>query len=123
MVCTGARSEKEAKRAVLKIIQELKENGLLDIVKPEVEIVNIVASIDLGGNVDIENSAQSLDRVMYEPEQFPGLIYRMDEPKVVMLLFTTGKTVCTGARKEEDVAKAANVLKEVLESKGLISYE
>ncbi len=123
MVCTGARSEKESRRAIFKIIQELKGKGVSIIEKPEVKIVNIVASIDLGGKVDIENSAKSLDKTMYEPEQFPGLIYRMDEPKVVVLLFITGKTVCTGARKEEDVAKAANTLKEVLESKGLISYE
>ncbi len=91
--------------------------------KPDVEIVNIVASIDLGGILDIETTAESLDRVMYEPEQFPGLIYRMEEPKVVMLLFTTGKTVCTQARREEDVARAGNQLKKILETKGLISYK
>jgi len=47
---------------------------------------------------------------MYEPEQFPGLIYRMNQPKVVLLLFASGKFVCTGARKEEQVHEAVNNL-------------
>jgi len=59
---------------------------------------------------------------MYEPEQFPGLIYRMDEPKVVILLFASGKLVCTGAKKEEDVYLAVNKLHEDLERKELIFY-
>ncbi len=122
MICTGARSEKQAKRAILRIIKELKERGLMSIEKPEVKIVNIVASIDLGGRVDLEDSAETLERIIYEPEQFPGLIYRMEDPKVVMLLFSSGKSVCTGARKEEDVAKAGSMLQKILESKGLIAY-
>jgi transcription initiation factor TFIID TATA-box-binding protein len=60
---------------------------------------------------------------MYEPEQFPGLIYRMDEPKVVILLFASGKLVCTGAKKEIQVHIAVNKLQEILESKSLIFYE
>jgi transcription initiation factor TFIID TATA-box-binding protein len=60
---------------------------------------------------------------MYEPEQFPGLIYRMEEPKVVILLFSTGKLVCTGATKEEDVYLAVAKLHKELEEKELISYE
>ena len=123
MICTGTKSEEQAKRAILKVIQELKENGVFIVETPEVKIVNIVASIDLGGRIDLEESVKSLEKIMYEPEQFPGLIYRMDEPKVVMLLFTSGKTVCAGARKEKDVARAGNVLQSILESKNLISYE
>ena len=60
---------------------------------------------------------------MYEPEQFPGLIYRMDEPKVVILIFASGKIVCTGATKEEDVYKAVAKLRENLKEKELIYYE
>ena len=123
MVCTGARSERQAKIAILRIIQELKREAISIAGKPEVKIANIVASIDLGGRVDLDGSVESLERTIYEPEQFPGLIYRMDEPKVVMLPFSSGKAVCTGAREEEDATTAGNVLQEVLESKGLISYE
>jgi hypothetical protein len=60
---------------------------------------------------------------MYEPEQFPGLIYRMDEPKVVILLFASGKLVCTGAKREIQVGIAVNKLQQILEAKSLITYE
>jgi transcription initiation factor TFIID TATA-box-binding protein len=60
---------------------------------------------------------------MYEPEQFPGLIYRMAEPKVVILLFASGKLVCTGAKREQDVYEAVSKLHKELEEKELIFYE
>ncbi|MCW4001653.1 MAG: TATA-box-binding protein [Candidatus Bathyarchaeota archaeon] len=123
MVCTGAKSEKESRRAVTKVVKELKKSGIIIIGKPELKIVNIVASANLGGMIDLEKSTYSLGRTMYEPEQFPGLIYRMDEPKVVILLFASGKLVCTGARKEEDVHKAIGKLHRKLEEEELIYYE
>jgi transcription initiation factor TFIID TATA-box-binding protein len=123
MVCTGAKSEKESKRAVMKVIRELKKSGIIIIGKPDLKIQNIVASANLAGLIDLERSAYSLGRTMYEPEQFPGLIYRMDEPKVVILLFASGKLVCTGAKKEEDVYEAVTKLHETLELEDLIYYE
>jgi transcription initiation factor TFIID TATA-box-binding protein len=123
MVCTGAKSEKEARRAVMRVIKELKKSGIIIISKPELKIQNIVASAGLGGMIDLEKSAYVLGRTMYEPEQFPGLIYRMDDPKVVILLFASGKLVCTGAKREEDVYLAVNRLHERLEKEKLIYYE
>lgn len=123
MVCTGAKSEKEAKRAVLKVIKELKKGGIIIIGKPEVKIQNIVASGGLGGMIDLEKAAYSLGHAMYEPEQFPGLIYRMEEPKVVILLFASGKLVCTGAKKEPDSYDAVDKLQALLEETNLIYYE
>jgi transcription initiation factor TFIID TATA-box-binding protein len=123
MVCTGAKSEKEARRAVLKVIKELKKGGIIIISKPELKIQNIVASASLGGMIDLERAAFTLSRTMYEPEQFPGLIYRMEEPKVVILLFASGKLVCTGAKKEEDVYVAVDRLNGLLEEKSLIFYD
>ena len=123
MVCTGAKSEKEARRAVMKVVKELKKSGILIIGKPELKIVNIVASVSLGGMIDLEKAAYSLRRTMYEPEQFPGLIYRMDEPKVVILIFSSGKLVCTGGKKEEDVHEAVSKLHKKLEEEELIYYE
>lgn len=123
MVCTGAKSEKEARRAVMRVIKELKRSGIIIISKPDLKIQNIVASASLGGMIDLEKSAYSLGRTMYEPEQFPGLIYRMDDPKVVILLFASGKLVCTGAKKEEDVYTAVNKLHQRLETEKLIYYE
>ena len=123
MVCTGAKSEKEARRAVKKVIKELKKGGIIIISKPELKIQNIVASASLGGTIDLEKAAYSLGKTMYEPEQFPGLIYRMDVPKVVILLFASGKLVCTGAKKEEDVYEAVHKLHGVLEEQELIFYD
>jgi len=123
MVCTGAKSEKEARRAVMKVIRELKKSGIVIVGKPELKIQNIVASANLGGIVDLERSAYALGKTMYEPEQFPGLIYRMDDPKVVILLFASGKLVCTGAKKEEDVYRAVENLQKKLEEENLIYYE
>jgi len=123
MVCTGAKSEKESKRAVMKVVRELKKSGIIIVGKPELKIQNIVASVNLVGLIDLERSTYSLDRTMYEPEQFPGLIYRMDVPKVVILLFASGKLVCTGAKHAEEVYEAVTKLHENLELEDLINYE
>ncbi len=122
MVCTGAKSERLARKAIAKVVDELKRGGIVILAKPEIQIQNIVASGGLGGKIDLEKVTYSLKRTMYEPEQFPGLIYRMDDPKVVLLLFTTGKLVCTGAKKEAEVPRAIAKLQETLEEKGLITY-
>jgi transcription initiation factor TFIID TATA-box-binding protein len=122
-VCTGAKSEKEARLAVMKVVKELKKGGIIIISKPELKIQNIVASASLGGMIDLEKAAYTLGKTMYEPEQFPGLIYRMDEPKVVILLFASGKLVCTGAKKEQDVFDAVHKLHGILEEQDLIFYE
>ena len=99
MVCTGAKSEKESRSAVEKVVKELRGEGIQITEKPIVNIQNIVASAELGGEIDLESLVYKLSKVMYEPEQFPGAVYRMDEPKVVFLIFSAGKLVCVGAKK------------------------
>ena len=123
MMCTGAKSEKLAKQAVMKVVGELRKKKIVTIEKPDIQIQNIVASAGLDGTIDLEKAAYSLKRSMYEPEQFPGLIYRMEEPKVVILIFTSGKLVITGAKKEEEIHRAAATLQRTLEEKELIHYE
>ena len=123
MVCTGAKSGKESRRAIMKVVKELKKNGIIIVNKPDLKIVNIVASASLGGQVDLEKTVSTLRKTMYEPEQFPGLIYRMDEPKVVILIFASGSLVCTGAKKEQDVYDAVHKLHGILEEQNLIFYE
>jgi len=108
---------------VLKVVNELKRNGIAITGEPSIRMQNIVASVVLGGSIDIEKTAYSMKGTMYEPEQFPGLIYRMDDPKVVILIFSTGKLVCAGAKKEEDVHRAVALLQKTLEEKELIHYE
>jgi transcription initiation factor TFIID TATA-box-binding protein len=123
IVCTGAKSETESRRAVMAVVKELKKGGIVIIKKPDFKVVNIVASVTLGGKVDLEQTVTKLKKTMYEPEQFPGLIYRMDEPKVVILIFASGNLVCTGAKKEQFVYDAVHKLQEILEEQNLIFYE
>jgi transcription initiation factor TFIID TATA-box-binding protein len=86
-------------------------------------IQNIVASANLHGKVDQEAAAEVLENVMYEPEQFPGLIYRMGDPKVVILIFSSGKLVCTGGKSAEMVDVAVVKLHGILEDYDLIYYD
>jgi transcription initiation factor TFIID TATA-box-binding protein len=123
MVCTGAKSEKEARRAVMNVVKELKKGGIIIIGKPDLKVVNIVASASLGGRIELELAVGALGKTMYEPEQFPGLIYMMDDPKVVILIFASGNLVCTGAKKEQDVYDAVHKLHGSLEELNLIVYE
>jgi transcription initiation factor TFIID TATA-box-binding protein len=123
MVCTGAKSENESYRAVMTVVKELKKSGIIIVSKPDLKVVNIVASASLGGRIDLEQAVTTLGKTMYEPEQFPGLIYRMDEPKVVILIFASGNLVCTGATKEQDVYDAVHKLHGSLEEQNLIFYE
>ncbi len=126
MVCTGAKSEREARRAVLKVARELKKEGIIIIGKPEIKIQNIVASGSLGGPVDLEalcERAHMGGSLMYEPEQFPGAIYRMESPSVVFLIFSNGKIVCVGAKKEEDIYVAAEKLRQRLEKMEVLYEE
>jgi transcription initiation factor TFIID TATA-box-binding protein len=76
----------------------------------------------LGGKIHLEDAARRLPRSMYEPEQFPGLIHRMVDPKTVLLLFASGKLVCTGAKKESDVFKSVHNIHTLLEEKDLMLY-
>jgi len=127
MVCTGAKSEGESGKALRKVVRTLKKGGIIITGKLEVEVVNMVATANLGGSVDLiafyESERSMGGRILYEPEQFPGLIYRMNEPRVVILLFTTGKLVCTGARKEEDAHLAVIKLYQRLKDKELLYYD
>ena len=107
----------------MKVVEELKRNGIVVVGKPDIHIQNIVASGDLSGRIDLEKTTYALKKTMYEPEQFPGLIYRMDDPRTVMLLFASGKFVCTGARSESQVYEAVKNLQMNLEKAKLISYE
>jgi len=123
MVCTGAKSTELAFKAVNIVVQKLRK-GKVKVKKDAVITVqNIVASINLGGKVHLEKAARTLPRSMYEPEQFPGLIHRMLDPKTVILVFASGKLVCTGAKTEKDVYRSVNSLHSLLEEKELMIYE
>lgn len=110
MVCTGAKSEKDVKKAVGKIVKSLNEAGYRMAGSPTITIQNVVGCGSLGRSVDLERAVMTLKNSMYEPEQFPGLIYRMRDPKNVVLIFGSGKFVIVGAKSEKQVPEAARIL-------------
>ena len=123
MVCTGSKSEEIAVKAVNTVVNKLRKEGIKIKKNAVVTVQNIVSSINLGGRVSIEKVARTLSRSMYEPEQFPGVIHRMLDPKVVILIFASGKLVCTGGKTEKDVYRSVNQLHALLEEKGLMVYD
>ena len=120
--CTGAKNIEDVRTTINIIAEKLKKLGVEVYGDLEIVIQNIVAISDLGGELNLNEVAMALglENVEYEPEQFPGLVYRIREPRVAMLLFGSGKIVCAGARKIDDVSLAVDNLSEELVSLGLI---
>jgi len=123
MVCTGSKSSELAVRAVNTVVEKLRKGGIKIKKDAAVTVQNIVSSINLGGRVHLELAARTLPRSMYEPEQFPGVIHRMVDPKTVILIFASRKLVCTGAKTEKDVYRSVNNLHSLLEEKDLMIYD
>ena len=125
MICVGARSENLAIKAVRKAVEEFKSRGIVMVRKPRIQIrvQNIVASANLGGKIDLVRAAHRLERCIYEPEQHPAVIYRMENPKVVFLIFHSGKIVCTGAKRKAKIYEAIRRLHAKLEKEGIIYHE
>jgi transcription initiation factor TFIID TATA-box-binding protein len=122
--CTGAKNVEDVQKTVNIIADKLRKLGI-DVYKDKdlkIVIQNIVAISDLGTELNLNEVAMGLglENIEYEPEQFPGLVYRIKEPKVAMLLFGSGKIVCTGARQTEDVSLAVDKLSAELSSLDLI---
>ncbi len=121
-VCTGAKNLKDVKKAINKVATEVEKAGMVVNKEPEIKVQNIVATSDLNMEIDLNAIAITLglENVEYEPEQFPGLVYRLDDPKVVVLLFGSGKLVCTGARRPEDAERAVIHIIDELSEAGLM---
>ena len=123
IVCTGARSLEKVEECIKKIIKSLEKINVKITITPEITVQNIVASGSVGMDLNLNSLAMKLENTEYEPEQFPGLIHRMLDPKTVILLFASGKLVCTGAKKESDVYRSVHNLHALLEEKELMIYE
>lgn len=122
VVCTGGKSQKEVEESIRIISRLIRTTGQKVTSRPVIEVQNIVSTGDLESEINLSSIALTLglDRVEYEPEQFPGLVYRLDEPRVVVLLFGSGKLVLTGARKPSDAQRAAEIVKNDLAKAGLL---
>ena len=122
IVCTGAKSIDEAYKGIENVFQSLRDIGIDVKGTPEIKVQNIVASADLHSTLNLNAIAigLGLENIEYEPEQFPGLVYRISDPKVVVLLFGSGKLVVTGGRKPEDAANAVDQIVEELKNLSLL---
>lgn len=124
MVVTGTKSIAQLIEAVKRIIKTidriLNKHGKPVRGKPRVQVQNIVAGGDLHSYVNLEKAAYFLEDCMYEPEQFPGLIHRMRDPRVVLLIFSSGKMVITGAKEEAEVEHAVEQIAKRLWETGCI---
>jgi len=114
VVCTGARNMDEVKEAIKKIIKSLKKININIKIEPKIKIQNIVAAGDIAMDLNLNSLAMKLTNVEYEPEQFPGLVYKLKEAKATFLLFSNGKIVCTGTKSEQEVHTALDKLIEIL---------
>jgi transcription initiation factor TFIID TATA-box-binding protein len=114
MVCTGAKSEDDSKLAARKYARIIQKLGF-EVTFTDFKVQNIVASADIGFPVRLEGLAQQHSKYSsYEPELFPGLIYRMLKPKVVLLIFVSGKIVLTGAKTRDHVYESFELIYTVL---------
>jgi transcription initiation factor TFIID TATA-box-binding protein len=122
VVCTGGKSLEDVRLAIETVGKQIEAAGIQIKKHPDIEVQNIVATSNLGMKINLNAIAISLglEKVEYEPEQFPGLVYRLDEPKVVVLLFSSGKLVCTGAKKPSDVEQAVEKITQELKAAGLL---
>ena len=110
LVCTGTTSLKDAKSVISKVVSMLRKQKIKISRNYKVHLENIVASAELKRELNLDDIGFTLENTEYEPEQFPGLVYRMDNPRVTFLLFTSGRVICTGAKSLSDVKKAVETL-------------
>jgi len=114
IVCTGARTMDNVRASIRKIIKSLEKINVKIKEEPEVNIQNIVAAGSVGMDLNLNVLAMRLDNTEYEPEQFPGLVYKLPAQKATFLLFSNGKVVCTGTKSEQEVHAALDKLIENL---------
>jgi len=110
LVCTGTKSVAQVKEVIAQVIKQIGKIGVKITEKPKITVQNIVASgsIDLSLNLNV--LALQLENTEYEPEQFPGLVYKLVEPPATFLLFSNGKLVCTGTKNKQQLEESMEQL-------------
>ena len=115
LICSGARSVEDALKTLKKTVNILRAAGIKT-GKFEAKIENIVASCSLELEYSMDEIAETLPYSVYEPDYFPGIVHKMDDPKTAVLIFPHGKAIFAGLKTEEEVYKAAKNLKENIEN-------
>jgi len=115
LVCTGAKTEHDARVACRKYARMIQKVGNPGVKFKDFRIQNMVGRVDCKFPIRLEGLALAHQQFsQYEPELFPGLVYRMQHPRVVLLIFVSGKVVLTGAKKDEDIRRAFQQIYPVL---------
>ena len=118
VVLTGIRNKEALDKGLKIIISNMVDVGVECYDKPKVAITNIVCSYNIGKYINLNKVVitLNLENIEYEPEQFPGLVYRIQEPKIVALLFSSGKIILTGGKNMEDIKLGLDFLEQKLDS-------
>ena len=122
IVCTGAKSVEDVHTTIHNVARVFREHDIPTYDDPDIMVQNIVASADLGAEVNLNAIAigMGFENIEYEPEQFPGLVYRLDDPRVVVLIFSSGKLVVTGGKSPEACREGVEKVGGHLERMGLL---
>ncbi|WP_089650050.1 TATA-box-binding protein [Halobacterium hubeiense] len=122
VVCTGAQSVDDVHEALDIVFDDLRELGIDVDSNPPITVQNIVSSASLEQSLNLNAIAigLGLEQIEYEPEQFPGLVYRLDDPDVVVLLFGSGKLVITGGTETDEAQQALTHVQNRLSELGLL---
>jgi len=110
IVCTGAKSMTKVKESIKEIIKNLEKINIKITIVPIIKVQNMVASGAIGMDLNLNDLAMKLENTEYEPEQFPGLVYKLPDTRATFLLFSNGKIVCTGTRSEVKLREALDQL-------------
>lgn len=103
LVCTGTKSVAQVKEVIDAVIKQIAKIGVRITEKPKITVQNIVASGSIDMSLNLNLLALQLENTEYEPEQFPGLVYKLVEPTATFLLFSNGKLVCTGTKNKQQL--------------------
>ena len=103
LVCTGTKSIAQVKQVINAVIKQLRKINVKVTEKPKITVQNIVASGSIDLKLNLNFLALELENTEYEPEQFPGLVYKLIEPNATFLLFSNGKLVCTGTKNKQQL--------------------
>ena len=110
LVCTGTKSVAQVREVIDAVIRQIAKIGVRITQKPKITVQNIVASGSIDLKLNLNLLALQLENTEYEPEQFPGLVYKLVDPTATFLLFSNGKLVCTGTKNKEQLEESMKQL-------------
>ena len=110
LVCTGTKSVGQVKQVIEQVVKQLRKINIRITEKPKINVQNIVASGNINLALNLNLLALELENTEYEPEQFPGLVYKLEDPTATFLLFSNGKLVCTGTKNKKQLEESMKQL-------------